>query len=251
MAGRTLSKEEIWRAMELPRSTYYDQLEKGTLITADNLRRAAANLGINRAELLTRYRLIDPLEVTSLAEEIGGPTPLPEPASRTGVITTPARTKSEEHANVSRLQLRDDAVRGISRTTSAMTATSSPRPRSSTTRLATLRRRQDARRVQTVCGAAGDAVHPGASGRLLAGQRRTDLPGRLLRHAYRLLAEHVFGWCCVAPSSTCWDTASARYWCCAETSDRGASRTRTWSLRAGSSPASSGSPPHSSVRCRE
>ena len=45
--------------MELPRSTYYDQLEKGTLITADNLRRAAANLGINRAELLTRYGLID------------------------------------------------------------------------------------------------------------------------------------------------------------------------------------------------
>ena len=39
--------------MELPRSTYYDQLEKGTLITADNLQRVAANLGINRAELLT------------------------------------------------------------------------------------------------------------------------------------------------------------------------------------------------------
>ena len=46
--------------MELPRSTYYDQLEKGTLITADNLQRVAANLGINRAELLTLYRLIDP-----------------------------------------------------------------------------------------------------------------------------------------------------------------------------------------------
>lgn len=45
--------------MELPRSTYYDQLEKGTLITADNLQRVAANLGINRAELLTLYRLID------------------------------------------------------------------------------------------------------------------------------------------------------------------------------------------------
>ena len=109
MAGRTLSKEEIWKAMELPRSTYYDQLEKGTLITADNLRRAAANLGINRAELLTRYRLIDPVEVTSLAEEIGGPTTLPEPPSRMGVITTPARTRSEERAKVSRLQLRRDA----------------------------------------------------------------------------------------------------------------------------------------------
>ena len=58
--------------MELPRSTYYDQLDKGTLITADNLCTAASNLGINRAELLTRYRFIDPDEVASLAEEIRG-----------------------------------------------------------------------------------------------------------------------------------------------------------------------------------
>jgi hypothetical protein len=72
LAGRSLSREEIWTAMELPRSTYYDQLDKGTLITADNLRVAAANLGINRAELLTRYRFIDPEEITSLAEEIRG-----------------------------------------------------------------------------------------------------------------------------------------------------------------------------------
>src|SRR5271166_6184727 len=49
LAGRSLSREEIWTAMELPRSTYYDQLDKGTLITADNLRVAAANLGINGA----------------------------------------------------------------------------------------------------------------------------------------------------------------------------------------------------------
>ncbi|HZC92465.1 MAG TPA: hypothetical protein VE400_17730 [Mycobacterium sp.] len=72
LAGRSLSREEIWTAMQLPRSTYYDQLDKGTLITADNLRVAAANLGINRAELLTRYRFIDPEEVTALAEEIRG-----------------------------------------------------------------------------------------------------------------------------------------------------------------------------------
>src|SRR5271166_1707783 len=34
LAGRSLSREEIWTAMELPRSTYYDQLDKGTEITA-------------------------------------------------------------------------------------------------------------------------------------------------------------------------------------------------------------------------
>jgi hypothetical protein len=76
LAGRSLSREEIWTAMELPRSTYYDQLDKGTLITADNLRVAAANLSINRAELLTRYRFIDPEEVTALAEEIRGGSPM-------------------------------------------------------------------------------------------------------------------------------------------------------------------------------
>ncbi len=72
LTGRSLSREEIWTAMGLRRSTYYDQLDKGTLITADNLRVAAANLGINRAELLTRYRFIDPEEVTALAEQIRG-----------------------------------------------------------------------------------------------------------------------------------------------------------------------------------
>jgi len=110
LAGRTLSKEEIWRAMELPRSTYYDQLEKGTLVTADNLRRAAANLGINRAELLTRYRLIDPEEVTSLAEEIrSGRPPMSSAPVGTGVTTNREAATSEKRATVSSLRPRHDA----------------------------------------------------------------------------------------------------------------------------------------------
>ena len=95
LAGRSLSREEIWTAMELPRSTYYDQLDKGTLITADNLRVAAANLGINRAELLTRYRFIDPEEVTALAEEIRGSTLL-HAAANGHVKTAVAPTKLAE-----------------------------------------------------------------------------------------------------------------------------------------------------------
>jgi len=73
--------------MELPRSTYYDQLDKGTLITADNLRVAAANLGINRAELLTRYRFIDPEEITELAEEIRGGAPISHASGNVQVKT--------------------------------------------------------------------------------------------------------------------------------------------------------------------
>jgi hypothetical protein len=103
LAGRSLSKEEIWKAMELPRSTYYDQLDKGTLITADNLRTAAANLGINRAELLTRYRFIDPEEVTALAEEIrGGAQPSPGSAN--------AYTKTvKKEAKIAQWRPRSDA----------------------------------------------------------------------------------------------------------------------------------------------
>src|SRR6201993_5590431 len=96
LAGRSLSREEIWTAMELPRSTYYDQLDKGTLITADNLRVAAANLGINRAELLTRYRFIEPEEVTALAEQIRGGAPLLHPSGGGGLKTVPAPTKITE-----------------------------------------------------------------------------------------------------------------------------------------------------------
>jgi hypothetical protein len=96
LAGRSLSREEIWTAMELPRSTYYDQLDKGTLITADNLRVAAANLGINRAELLTRYRFIEPEEVTALAEEIRGGSTLHAVVTAGSVKTLQEPTKIAE-----------------------------------------------------------------------------------------------------------------------------------------------------------
>jgi hypothetical protein len=99
LAGRTLSKEEIWTAMGLRRSTYYDQLEKRTLITADNLSKAAANLRINRAELLTRYRFIDPEEVTSLAEKIDG-----WRASRSMQAGTGLLAAQEERTKVSALR---------------------------------------------------------------------------------------------------------------------------------------------------
>lgn len=91
LVGRILSKEEVWKAMELPRSTYYDQLEKGTLISSDNLGKAAANLGINRAELLARYRFIDPEEISALAAEMhtrptATATAAPEETQRAAVL---------------------------------------------------------------------------------------------------------------------------------------------------------------------
>ncbi|MEZ0366476.1 hypothetical protein ACAG26_22625 [Mycobacterium sp. pUA109] len=104
LAGRTLSREEIWTALGLRRSTYYDQLEKGKLISADNLRRAATSLGINRAELLTRYRLIDPDEVTALAELIHGYGAGPSTAVDTDVMVSTRKLKK-----LSEMQPRVDA----------------------------------------------------------------------------------------------------------------------------------------------
>lgn len=78
------------------------------MITADNLQRVAANLGINRAELLTRYRLIDPAEVVSLAEDIGGPTLLQESSPMTGVIIPSAKTRPKKRAKTDKLEPRQD-----------------------------------------------------------------------------------------------------------------------------------------------
>lgn len=104
MAGRSLSKEELWTAMELPRSTYYDQLDKGTLITADNLRKAAGNLGVNRAELLARYRLIEPEEVLSLAAELRG-----DRRVQTGSVATDVKSPAKTRKKVSEMRPRPDA----------------------------------------------------------------------------------------------------------------------------------------------
>jgi hypothetical protein len=78
MTGRTLSKTRSggrWNSA-------VDGLRpagKGNSITADNLRKAAPNLGINQVELLIRSRLIHPEEIRSLAEEIGSPQPFALP----------------------------------------------------------------------------------------------------------------------------------------------------------------------------
>src|SRR5262245_23043435 len=86
--------------MELLRSTY-DPPGQGD---GDHCRQPAecrGELGINRAEMLTPCKLIDPDETTSPAEEIAGRGALASVPSHSGVITKPARTTSENPAKVS------------------------------------------------------------------------------------------------------------------------------------------------------
>jgi hypothetical protein len=75
--------ETIREAMDLPPSTHYSQLEKGTLIKGSvnycgRITKAATNLGTNRAELLTCYRPSTRRDEIP-GKEDGGPPPLSFP----------------------------------------------------------------------------------------------------------------------------------------------------------------------------
>jgi hypothetical protein len=83
LVGRRLSTREVCAALELSRSTYYEQRDQGRLITADNLITAAGNLNLNPVDLLVRYGLIPASAAVEYAEQI---------SSTLGVVT---RTHAE------------------------------------------------------------------------------------------------------------------------------------------------------------
>jgi hypothetical protein len=88
LVGRRLSTREVYDALELSRSTYYEQRDQGRLITADNLISAARNLDLNPVDLLIRYGLIPASAAVEYVEEI---------SSTLGVVTrTPTRTETKE-----------------------------------------------------------------------------------------------------------------------------------------------------------
>lgn len=66
---------EIIAALRLSKSTYYEQLEQGRLLSADNLLLAARALGLNPVELLLRCGLIAHEDVTGCA--VRAPVPIP------------------------------------------------------------------------------------------------------------------------------------------------------------------------------
>jgi hypothetical protein len=72
LVGRRLSTREVCDALELSRSTYYEQRDESQLITADNLTTAARNLNLNPVDLLVRYELVPASAVVEYAEEISG-----------------------------------------------------------------------------------------------------------------------------------------------------------------------------------
>jgi hypothetical protein len=58
LTGRRVRIGEIIAALNVGRSTYYEQRDEGRLISADNLLRLAAELDLNPVELLIRCGLV-------------------------------------------------------------------------------------------------------------------------------------------------------------------------------------------------
>jgi hypothetical protein len=78
LLGRRLRAEEVYEAFGLKKSTYYENLAKGTLTTADRLIAVARYFDINPVSLLVRYGHItmenvvaETAEVIKHAEEAG------------------------------------------------------------------------------------------------------------------------------------------------------------------------------------
>jgi hypothetical protein len=81
LTGRRVRIGEIIAALNLGRSTYYEQRDAGRLISADNLLRLAAELKLNPVELLLRCGLVSRQAVAECsAKTVGAATrPVGEP----------------------------------------------------------------------------------------------------------------------------------------------------------------------------
>ncbi len=69
MTGRRVRIGEIIAALNVGRSTYYEQRDAGRLISADNLLRLAAELKVNPVELLLRCGLVSRRAVAECSAE--------------------------------------------------------------------------------------------------------------------------------------------------------------------------------------
>jgi hypothetical protein len=73
LTGRRVRIGEIIAALNVGRSTYYEQRDAGRLISADNLLRLAAELEINPVELLLRCGLVSRQAVAECSAKTDGP----------------------------------------------------------------------------------------------------------------------------------------------------------------------------------
>lgn len=83
LTGRRIRIGEIIDALDLGRSTYYEQRDDGRLVSADNLLRLATQMDLNPVELLVNCGVIDEGAVVDMARKMGVETGATPPKSRT------------------------------------------------------------------------------------------------------------------------------------------------------------------------
>lgn len=83
LTGRKVRIGEIITALNVGRSTYYEQRDEGRLISADNLLRLAAEMDLNPVELMLHCGLVSGTSVVDCAQRVDGITPAPVGKTRT------------------------------------------------------------------------------------------------------------------------------------------------------------------------
>ncbi|ASR85247.1 transcriptional repressor [Mycobacterium phage SirPhilip] len=111
LVGRPLKLREILEALQMSRSRYYAQMDEGRLTSADNLVRAANNLGINEVDLLARFNVIRTEAVLEYADMLrGGQAQAPLAPSRRASLST-ATSSPEAPARKGRRKVGELSVR--------------------------------------------------------------------------------------------------------------------------------------------
>ena len=77
ITGRIVSVDEMRQALELKPSTYYLQQREGRLLSAENLRTAAKNLGISPVQLMVECGVISEDDLNSYQQRQGWRRPPP------------------------------------------------------------------------------------------------------------------------------------------------------------------------------
>ncbi len=83
LTGRRVRIGEIIDALELGRSTYYEQRDDGRLVSAENMLRLADDMNLNPVELLVHCGLVTEDSVTEFAARVGTRPDAEEPARKT------------------------------------------------------------------------------------------------------------------------------------------------------------------------
>lgn len=104
LCKRQVKLQEALQALGMSRSTYYEQRDKGTLASVQNLVAAADHFGLNKVDLLVRFGHIAQTELIDYLESEGAEIVDSHPPLRTTTVRTETerapRQRTRRRANL-------------------------------------------------------------------------------------------------------------------------------------------------------